>query len=222
MPDPLAPFILAALTVDLVVFTVVDADLKVLLITRKLPPFVGGWALPGGFVRAGESVEEAAYRELEEETGLPRRSLYLEQLFTFGAPDRDPRGRVVTVAHYALVRPDLAPMITAGTDAADAEWWSLRELDLDVLAFDHARILEVAVERIRGKIDYAPIAFDLVPPTFTVSELRAVHEAIKGTAYDAPNFRRRFNRMLADGTLEEAPGKRHTGRRPAKVYRFQR
>ncbi len=218
----LTPFIHAALTVDLVVFTVVDTDLKLLLITRRFPPFEGRWALPGGFVRTGESVRDAAYRELTEETGLPRESLYLEQLYTFGEPERDPRGRVVTVAHYALVRPDLAPVVTAGTDAAEAAWWSLTELDPTTLAFDHARILELAIERIRGKIDYAPIAFDLVPPSFTVSELRAVYEAIKGAAYDAPNFRRRFNRMLADGTLEEAPGKRLTGRRPAKVYRFCR
>jgi len=98
----------------------------------------------------------------------------------------------------------------------------LTELDTDALAFDHARILELAVERVRGKIDYAPIAFDLVPPTFTVSELRSVYEAIKGATYDAPNFRRRFKRMLTDGTLEVAPGKRHTGRRPATVYRFRR
>ena len=222
MPGTFAPFVHAAVTVDLVVFTVVDTDLKVLLITRGVPPFEGAWALPGGFVRAVESVEEAAYRELCEETGLPRRSLYLEQLFTFGDLDRDPRGRVVTVAHYALVHPDLAPVVTAGTDAARAAWWSLTELDTDALAFDHARILELAVERVRGKIDYAPIAFDLVPPTFTVSELRSVYEAIKGATYDAPNFRRRFKRMLTDGTLEVAPGKRHTGRRPATVYRFRR
>ena len=217
---PLTPFVHAAVAVDLVVFTVTDSDLKVLLISRRNPPH--GYALPGGFVRDGESVEAAAYRELEEETGLPRRSLFLEQLYTFGGVERDPRGRVVTIAHFALIRPDLAPFVTAGTDAARAEWWSLTKVADAGLVFDHGAILDVALDRIRGKLDYTAIAFDLVPETFTVTELRTVYEAIQGRAHDAPNFRRRFNRMLGDGLLEEAPGRRRTGKRPAKVYRFRR
>lgn len=215
-----------SVTVDLVVFTVLDADLKLLLINRRDPPFRGRWSLPGGFVRVGdtfddqgEDLEVAAHRELEEETGLKRGSAYLEQLYTFGKAGRDPRTRVISVAWYALVRPDLAPLVTAGTDAADARWFSVQERP--PLAFDHEDIVQVAIDRIRGKIDYAPIAFDLVPPAFTVAELRSVYEAIKGESYDPANFRRRFKRMVEDGLIERAPGKRHTVSRPAQVYRFK-
>lgn len=216
-----------SVAVDLVVFTVRDADLKLLIVRRDQPPFARWWALPGGFVRVGdtlddqgESVEEAAHRELAEETGLPKGSVFLEQLYTFGDAGRDPRMRIISVAWYALIRPDLAPLVTAGSDAAEVRWVSVGHERPEALAFDHDRIVDTAVERIRGKVDYAPIAFDLVPETFTVSELRAVYEAIKGERSDAANFRRRFNRMLADGLVEQAPGRRLTGRRPAAVYRF--
>jgi 8-oxo-dGTP diphosphatase len=217
-----------SVSVDIVVFTVIDADLKVLLIRRGGPPFQGDWALPGGFVRVsegpdqGESLDEAAHRELSEETGLPQGSAFLEQLYTFGEPRRDPRTRVITVAYYALVRSDLVRLVRAGSDAADADWFSVMSERPEQLAFDHDKILDVAIERIRGKIDYSPIGFELVPPTFTVAELRSVHEAIKGTTYDPGNFRRRFVRMQTDGVLEQAPGKRHTGTKPARVYRFIR
>lgn len=214
--------------VDLVVFTIVDADLKLLLIRRGLPPFKGCWALPGGFVRVGatakkqgEHVDEAAQRELTEETGLAPGAVFLEQLYTFGRSDRDPRARVVSVAYYALVRPTLAPLVKAGGDAADAGWVSLTQIDDHPLAFDHREILDTAIERIRGKIDYSDIAFELVPETFTIPELRAVHEVIKGTTYDPGNFRRRFKRMQTDGIIQEAPGKRVTASKPATVYRFR-
>lgn len=221
-----------SVTVDLVVCTVIDTDLKLLLIRRANPPDQGKLALPGGFLDVGpspedqgESLDEAAARELQEETGLPDGTSFLEQLYTFGDPGRDPRMRVITVAYYALVRPDLAPLVRAGDDAAEAGWHSVSELDLDdeagLFAFDHARILRTALRRIRGKVDYSPLAFRLVPPTFTMAELRAVHEAIKGTTYDPSNFRRRFRRMVADGIIRSAPGKRSSGRgRPAQVYRF--
>ena len=216
-----------SVTVDLVVFTVVDSDLKVLLIQRGAPPFEAAWALPGGFVRVsedesqGESIEEAAQRELAEETGLAERSVFLEQLYTFGEPRRDPRTRVITVAHYALVPSDRVSHVRAGSDARAARWWSVAsEVPSLELAFDHDRILTLAVERIRGKIDYTPIAFALVPATFTIAELRAVYEAIKGETYDPGNFRRRFMRMKTDGVIEQAPGKRHTASKPARVYRF--
>src|SRR5690606_28729214 len=219
-----------SVTVDLVVFTVTDSDLKVLLIQRGAPPFEGAWALPGGFVRVGdgkhdqgESLEEAAERELAEETGLPAGSVFLAQLQAFGDPGRDPRMRVITIAYFALVRPDRIPMVRAGSDAAEARWLSVsEEVPRLTLAFDHDRILAAAVERLRKDVDEAPIAFELVPPTFTVAELRAVYEAIKGTTYDAGNFRRRFLRMQADGIIEQAPGKRATGTKPASVYRFTR
>jgi len=212
-----------AVTVDLAIFTVMDTDLKILLIERGVPPFLGEWALPGGFVHVerdgtGESVEEAAYRELSEETGLQASSMFLEQLYTFGKPNRDPRTRVISVAWYALIRPDLAPIVTAGSDANDARWWSVQHLPK--LAFDHEAILRKAIDRLRREIEAAPIAFSLVPETFTIAELRSVFEAVHGHRYDRGNFRRRFNRMCEDGLIVQAPGKRQTNTRPAKVYRF--
>jgi 8-oxo-dGTP diphosphatase len=218
-----------SVAVDLVVFSIIDADLKVLLIRRKEPPFQGCWALPGGFVRVGdayeeqgEDLEDAAQRELSEETGLPRGSVYLEQLGAFGKPYRDPRMRVISVAFYALVRPDLAPFVKAGTDAAVASWTPVTTLPQLTLAFDHAEILDAALSRVRSSIDSTNIAFELVPKTFTIPELRSVYEVVHGTAYDPGNFRRRFHRMLEDDVIEQAPGKRITASRPAKVYRFKR
>jgi 8-oxo-dGTP diphosphatase len=212
-----------ALTVDMVVFTIRNQDLKVLLIERGGAPFRGGWALPGGFVDVddgpdqGESVDDAAWRELEEEVGLTRRDAFLEQLYTFGQPGRDPRGRTVTVAYYALVRADVP--VRSGSDAADAQWFSVTELP--ELAFDHDHIVEVALQRIRGKIDYEPrIAHSMVPAEFTQAELRQVHETVKGVKYDRSNFSKRFKRMIEDGKLERAPGKRSTVGRPAQLFRI--
>jgi 8-oxo-dGTP diphosphatase len=128
---------------------------------------------------------------------------------------------VITVAYYSLVRPTLAPLVRAGGDAAAADWVSLGERPKLKLAFDHGEILDRAAERIRGKLDYSDIAFELVPETFTIPELRSVHEVIKGTTYDPGNFRRRFQRMLADGIIQQAPGKRITASKPAKVFRFR-
>ena len=220
-----------SVTADLVIFTIIDSILHVLLIQRGGHPFRGFWALPGGFVDVGdaekdqgEDLEEAAHRELEEETGLPKGSCYLEQLGTFGKAYRDPRTRTITVAYVALVRSSLAPLVVAQDDAAAVRWVPVQE-QLDsrsALAFDHDVILTKAVERIRGKIDYAPIAFDLVPETFTVTELRVVYEAVKGKAYDAKNFYRRFRRMQADGIIVPAPGKRPSGTKHSAVYRFAR
>src|SRR6266702_283053 len=154
----------AALTVDCVVFGYDDNDLKVLLIERGLEPFKGRWALPGGFVRVDETLDEAARRELVEETGLA--NVFLEQLYTFGAVDRDPRERVVSVAYYALVT--LAEHKTkAATDAADARWFPISKVPR--LAFDHADILATALTRLKGKGRYQPIGFELLPPKFTLS-----------------------------------------------------
>lgn len=218
-----------SVAVDIVIFTILDADLKVLLIQREHHPFREAWALPGGFVRVeddpkaqGEDLDAAAVRRLAEETRLDPGSVFLEQLYTFGRAGRDPRTRVISVAYYALVRPDLAPFVAAGEDATDADWHSVNALNLDALAFDHGEILSMALERIRGKVDYSNIAFELVPKTFSIPELRSVYEVIKGQTYDPGNFRRRFNRMVTDGIIEKAPGKRITGSKPALVYRFKR
>ena len=215
-----------AVTVDLVIFTVRDADLKVLLIKRGEPPFKDLWALPGGFIRVGqtksetgENLENAAHRVLSEETGLPTRSAYLEQLYTYGDVHRDPRMRVISVAWFALISPDVAPLVTAGRSAEAVGWYSLSEKKTR-LAFDHDNILAHGVQRIRGKLNYAPIAFDLVAETFTIAELRAVHEAVLGTEIDAGNFRRKFLRMIEDGWVEKAPGRRLTAGKPAAVFRF--
>ncbi len=216
-----------AVAVDLVVVTILDTDVKVLLVQRREHPFKDCWALPGGFLRVGDSqknqgedLDEAAARELAEETRLDPAQVYLEQLGAFGRAGRDPRMRVVTVAYYALVRPDLAPFVAAGGDAAYAGWRSLAELP--PLAFDHGAIIDKAIARVRDQIDETHLAFELVPPSFTIAELRAVHEVLKGKNYDPGNFRRRFQRMLTDGVITRAPGKRQTASKPALVFRFVR
>ena len=219
-----------AVAVDMVVMSVVDVDLKVLLVRRGVEPFKGRWALPGGFVRVGEDdeskgedVDAAAHRELREETGLVESDVFLEQLYTFGRRGRDPRGRVISVAYYALVPSDLLPRVRAGDDAADARWFSTSKLPAKRLAFDHDEILGVALERIRGKIEYdLRLAMSLVPGSFTKAELRRVFEVVSGQAYDKSNFNKRFNRMLEDGTITDAPGRRAPPGpgRPAHLYAF--
>src|ERR1051325_7090672 len=149
----------AALTVDCVVFGLDESELKVLLIERALEPFKGKWALPGGFVRVEETLDDAARRELQEETGL--KNVFLEQLYTFGTVDRDPRERVVSVAYYALVKLS-DHKAKAATDAANAEWFQVSQLPK--LAFDHAEIVAVALSRLQGKVRYQPIGFELLPP----------------------------------------------------------
>jgi 8-oxo-dGTP diphosphatase len=216
-----------AVAVDLVILTILDAKLRVLLVKRKEHPFKGAWALPGGFVRVGdkdqgEDLDAAARRELAEETGLDAERVLIEQLYTFGKAGRDPRMRVISVAYVALVRPDLAPFIKAGGDASDVDWFVLDGLKKLELGFDHRDIVEAALTRIRGKLEYSNIAFDLVPGTFTIPELRHVHAVVLDREMDPGNFRRKFNRMLEDGLIERAPGKRITASKPATVYRFKR
>ncbi|RMF26477.1 MAG: NUDIX domain-containing protein [Chloroflexi bacterium] len=200
-------------TVDVVIFTLLDDDLKVLLIRRKNPPFAGKWAIPGGFIEMDESLEEAALRELEEETGV--RDVYLEQLYTFGDPDRDPRGRVITVAYFALVP---ANTITprAGSDASEARWWSM--YDLPDLAFDHEQILKYALTRLRYKLEYTAVGFELLPESFTLSELQRAYEIILGEKLDKRNFRRK----ILSAQVIEPTGEYRTGEgRPARLYRFR-
>lgn len=203
-----------ALTVDCVVFGFDGQGLQVLLIQRGIEPFLGAWALPGGFVRMEEDLEAAARRELEEETGLS--NVFLEQLQTFGAPDRDPRGRVVSVAFYALVRPDQHPA-TGGTDASDARWFPAD--GLPDLAFDHAAILTAALERLRGKILYQPVGFELLPQRFTLSQFQALYEAILGRPLDKRNFRKKLLAFDFLIPLDDFAGGSH---RPARLHRFDR
>src|SRR5215469_6279527 len=161
-------------TVDVVLFTIRNRALHLLLIRRLARPYENRYALPGGFVLEDESLDAAAVRELHEETGVDK--VYLEQLYTFGDPKRDPRGRVVTVSYYALVPQDQT--LHAGTDASDAAWFPVT--DLPPLAFDHRRIAEYAHQRLRNKLDYTNVGFELLPARFTLTELQLVHEAILG------------------------------------------
>ncbi len=202
-----------ALTVDCVVFGLDDEDLKGLLIRRGLEPFEGCWALPGGFVRVGESVDDAARRELQEETGLE--CGFLEQLYTFGCPDRDPREHVVTVAYYALVN-IRDHRVRAATDASEADWYSVAQLP--ILAFDHKQILEAGLARLQGKVRYQPIGFELLPRKFTLSQLQHLYETILERPLDKRNFRRK---VLAMGFVEETDEmEKDVPHRAARLYRF--
>jgi 8-oxo-dGTP diphosphatase len=203
----------AALTVDCVVFGMDGEDLKVLLIERGLPPFEGEWALPGGFVHVEETIDAAARRELEEETGLEK--VFLEQLYTFGSVARDPRERVVSVAYYALVNL-VDHRVQAATDAREAAWFSLD--DVPTLAFDHAKILQMAQGRLRGKLGYQPIGFELLPQGFTLSQLQRLYEVVLERDLDKRNFRKK---VLATGLLVETKEvQQDVAHRAARLYRF--
>jgi 8-oxo-dGTP diphosphatase len=206
-----------AVTVDLVVLTIRDRVLCAVVVERGVEPYRGRLALPGGFVRPDETLEEAAKRELAEETGLGT-GFHLEQLASYGDPHRDPRMRVVTVAHLALA-PDL-PSPTGGSDAAAARWMSVSDLVSapDRLAFDHGRILRDGVERARAKLEYTPLASAFCPPSFTVAELRRVYETVWGVRLDPRNFHRKVTGTV--GFLKPT-GKTTTrdGGRPAALYR---
>lgn len=203
----------AALTVDCVVFGFDEGELKVLLIERGLEPFKGRWALPGGFVRVDETLDEAARRELLEETGLA--NVFLEQLYTFGEVDRDPRERVVSVAYYALVKLS-DHRAKAATDAANAQWFPVSKLPK--LAFDHADILCTALARLQGKVRYQPIGFELLPEKFTLSQLQHLYEAVLETELDKRNFRKK---VLRFGLLVPLKETQMVGRhRPAQLFRF--
>jgi 8-oxo-dGTP diphosphatase len=204
-----------ALTVDAVVFGLDDEDLKVLLIRRDLEPFQGKWALPGGFVRVEESLEDAVRRELREETGIS--DVFLEQLYTFGAVDRDPRERVVTVAYYALVKLS-DHRIKAATDARDAAWFAVSEARN--LAFDHDQILAVALARLKAKVRYQPIGFELLPPQFTLSQLQRLYETILEVPLDKRNFRKKILGMDFLVALDEV--EKDVAHRAARLYRFDR
>ena len=200
-----------AVTTDIVIFTIRQDELKALLIKRAMPPYQGEWALPGGFVNLDESLEEGARRELEEETGVS--GVYLEQLYTFGKPDRDPRERVITVAYYALIPADTVE-IRAATDADGVSWFGMQELP--DLAFDHQEILAMAHRRLVDKLDYSTIAFQFMPDQFTLSELQQVYELILGETLDKRNFRKR---ILSLGLVRETGKERKAGaHRPAKLY----
>ena len=201
------------LAVDCVVFGLDEEDLKIILIQRGLAPFKGKWALPGGFVHVDESLEEAAKRELREETGI--QDVFLEQLYTFGDVNRDPRERVVSVAYYALV--NLRDYeIRATTDARNAAWFTVD--DIPKLAFDHYQIVKVALKRLKGKVRYEPIGFELLPEKFTLTQLQRMYEKILDQEIDKRNFRKKILGMELLEELDEV--QMDVAHRAARLYKF--
>ena len=182
-----------ALAIDCVIFGFDGRKLKILLVKRGIEPFKDRWALPGGFVNVNETIDEAAQRELKEETGVDH--VFMEQLYTFGSIDRDPRERVVSVAYFALVRISDYKVI-AGSDASNAQWFTMNSIPS--LAFDHSVILEMAINRIKGKIRYQPIGFELLDDKFTIPQLQAIYESILERKIDRRNF---YNKIKKTGLL---------------------
>ena len=200
-------------TVDVVIFTLREGSLQVLLVRRRRPPSEGMWAIPGGTIGSEEALEAAALRTLEEETGLG--DVFLEQLYTFGEPDRDARGRVITVSYFAVVSATrVGPW--AGGDADGVRWWPIDELP--PLAFDHGDILSYALIRLRYKLEYTAVGFELLPEVFTLSELQSAYEIVLGEELDKRNFRRK---ILSAGVIEPSGSLRAGEGRPAQLYRYR-
>lgn len=203
-----------SVTVDVILFTIKENDLKILLVKRKVWPFENYWALPGGFVKIDESLEDAAKRELMEETGV--KEIYLEQLYTFGDVQRDPRTRVITVAYFALINSDNIKL-KATTDVSDAKWFSVH--DIPKLAFDHKKILDYGIKRLKWKLEYTTIAFSLLPKELTLTELQNVYEIIFNKIFDKRNFRKKILELkILKDTGEMRREVRH---RPAKLYELK-
>ena len=204
-----------AVTVDCVIFGLEEGNqLRVLLIQRANPPFQNYWALPGGFVDMGEDLETAALRELQEETGV--KDVFIEQLYTFGKPGRDPRGSTISIAYYALVNLKKHP-VQAASDAKKVAWFEVNELP--ELAFDHYEIIQKAIERLRAKIRYQPIGFELLPTLFTINQLQQLYETILGIALNRRNFRTRINKM---DILQLVGKQKNVPHRPANLYTFDK
>jgi len=198
-------------TVDVIIFTVLDDNLRVLLIKRNVEPAKGAWALPGGFVHIDESLEDAAKRELEEETGV--KDVYLEQLYSFGDPKRDSRGRVITITYFALIRAE-GQNLRGGGDVSEAKWFPAYKTPQ--LAFDHGKIYEYALQRLKWKLEYSTVAFQLLPEEFTLTQLQKVYEIVFNKKFDKRNFRKKiFSLGLVEETGKMTEGAAH---RPAKLY----
>ncbi len=198
---------------DCIVFGFDEGDLKILLIERGGEPFIGSWALPGGFLQMDESTDECAKRELHEETGIE--DLFIEQLYTFSDVERDPRGRVISVSYYALVRIDQYK-VRGGDDARVAKWFSVG--NIPDLAFDHSKIIEMALNRLKGKIRYQPIGFELLPEKFTMPELQHLYEVVLEQPLDKRNFRRKINNSKLLIALDEKV--KNVPHRAPRYYKF--
>jgi 8-oxo-dGTP diphosphatase len=199
--------------VDIVIFTVRDNALKVILIQMKKKPFAGMWAFPGGLIDPRESLDEAARRELAEKTGV--KNVYLEQLYTFGEPKRDPYGRVISVAYFALINSKNAKLITT-EKYSDIGWFPVQKLPK--LAYDHQNVAKYAIKRLQWKLIYTNIAYSLLPRSFTFSELRTVYEVILARSLDRRNFQRKIHSLKL---LKKAPGHKTGKHRPAALYEFK-
>jgi 8-oxo-dGTP diphosphatase len=199
-----------SVTVDTIIFTVIDDDLKVLLIKRGIKPFLNQWAIPGGFIHLDENLEDAAKRELEEETGV--KDIYLEQLYTFGDVGRDPRGRVLTVAYMALMGSSEVKL-RASTDSKEVKWFSVK--NLPKLAFDHRKVLDYSLKRLRWKFEYTCAGFALLPKKFTVSSLQKIYEIVQDKEFDKRNFRKK---LFSLNILKEEGMEEDVSYRPAKLY----
>jgi 8-oxo-dGTP diphosphatase len=202
------------LTADCVVFGPYEESLQILLIERKKPPFKGKWALPGGFLEGEETLEETALRELHEETGLGE--VFLKQFFTFSRADRDPRGRIISTAFYALLTP-YSHQIEAGEDAEKVRWWKMNELPF--LAFDHLHIIQMGLENLKRDLKISPLIFEVLPRHFSLGQLQKIYECILNRPVDKRNFWKKLQLMpFIIKTTEVQKG----SRRPASLYRFDR
>jgi len=204
-----------AVTVDCIIFGFDKEQVKVLLTKRAIEPYLGKWAFPGGFINEGETADDCARRKLSEEAGL--KDIFMEQLYTFSDLDRDPRYHVISIAYYALVR-STDYILEAGLDTEDVQWFSLGELP--ELAFDHANILDVAVDRLKGKISYQPIGFELLPEKFTLPELHKLYEAVLQKTIDRGNFNKKILGMKL--LIDHSDKQKDRPVRGAKLYSFDK
>lgn len=203
-----------SVTVDIIVFTILDNELKVLLVKRDVEPFKEKWAIPGGFVKMNESLQDAAIRELEEETGV--KDVYLEQLYTFGDPKRDPRGRVITISYIALVDASKIKLL-ASTDVSEAQWFSISKLP--GLAFDHKKILEYALKRLRWKFEYTTVGFSMLPERFTLAQLQKLYEIVFQKKFDKRNFAKKLHSLEI---LKEEEILTNVSHRPPQLYSLKK
>ncbi len=203
-----------SVAVDIIVFTINENQLKVLIVKRNESPFKNKWAIPGGFVRIKESIEEAAARELKEETGVTEE--YLEQLYTFGNPDRDPRGRVISVSYMGLINSENTKL-KADTDVSEAKFFPISSLPK--LAFDHDKILKYALKRLRWKFEYTTVGFSMLPKKFTMSQLQDLYEIIFNKKFDKRNFRKK---ILSLNILETEEIKKDVSHRPPQLYSLKK
>ena len=203
-----------SVTVDMVIYTIHENDLKILLVKRGIEPFKDKWALPGGFVRIEESLEDAAKRELQEETGV--KDVYLEQLYSFGEPKRDPRGRVITIAYIALVNSENVNLKST-TDVSEVQWFSIKKIPS--LAFDHKKILEYSLKRLRWKFEYTTVAFSMLPKKFTLSQMQKIYEIVFNKKFDKRNFAKK---ILSLDILKEEEIKKDVSYRPPMLYSLKK